>query len=408
MSHNRSLVNDYDIVRPAQFLDKGLPILGLASHYTVEEGWRAVITEGGRWRETLDPGTYSLDRYSMWHDVKATLVDVRSQSLLVSTAREFAIAQPVAIKINLDLSVDYRVVDPRRVALEVKTPLTNLFDRVLEAVRSIVSYATYDEIQKNGEGIAAATLQRLQAMQLPKVLGIEVLGVHVTRIEATDAGADALAQQQMREYGTLRDWQLDAMMTQQSQVSWEWLLRHRPEIAQQLLATHGELAKELINRGMLDPSALLSRPVGSSGQVDPAGLLGALGIGSMLLGASGSTHRPALSAGGQSPPAADIHTRVREEIALLEKLPGARVEARAGTDRHGVPDGSYDLRVTLPRTSGGQITLYLTCLARYPQAPPALSVEVDGQELPFDSAIVRAWSGQYLVEIAREVKQRCG
>ena len=50
-------------------------------------------------------------------------------------------------------------------------------------------YATIDEIRTQGEGIARATLQRLQAMQLPKTLGVEIFNVLVTTIKDTDAGS---------------------------------------------------------------------------------------------------------------------------------------------------------------------------------------------------------------------------
>ncbi len=412
MPNNRNLINDFDIVRPTQLLDKGLPLPGLSGRYVVDEGWCAVITEGGAFKEILEPGTHFLNKYNYWRDVKAIAVDTRIQPILISTTNEFTIAQPVPVKINLDLSVEYRVSDARRVALEVKTPLTNLYDRVIQAVRGAVSYATVDEIRTQGEGIARTTLQRLQAMQLPKIIGIEIFNVLVTSVSATDTGTDVLAGQQMKEYTTARDWQLDQVMTQQSQVTWEWLLLHRPEIAQQMLATHGELAKEMIDKGLLDPAGFLNQPASGSGQVNPTNILGNLGFpGNMLPGGQGqspqTSTQPQLSE-GQSSTGGDIHARMREEIGYLEKLPGATVEANPGTDGHGIPDGSYDLRVSLSRNSGGQITLYFACLPGYPQSLPAVDVEVDGQDTPFQSSTLRHWTGQYLVEIAREAKQWFG
>ena len=99
---------------------------------------------------------------------------------------------------------------------------------------------------------------------------------------------------------------------------------------------------------------------------------------------------------------------MREEINYLNNLPRANVQTQGGTDEYGIPDGSYNLMVTLPRPSGGLITLYMSCLAGYPQSPPAVEVELDGQMTPFQSAILRRWQGQYLVEIAREAKQWFG
>jgi hypothetical protein len=97
---------------------------------------------------------------------------------------------------------------------------------------------------------------------------------------------------------------------------------------------------------------------------------------------------------------------MREEVNLLEKLPGGKVDVRPGMDEHGVPDGSYNMRVTFPRTSGGQIVLYVTCMNDYPSTPPVIEVDVDGQTQSFQSAVLRRWRGQYIIELAREAKQR--
>lgn len=413
MPNNRHLINDFDIVRPAQLLDKGLPLPGLAGRYVVDEGWCAVITEGGAFKEILEPGTYSLSKYRFWRDVKAIAIDTRIQTLTVSTTHEFTIAQPVPVEINLDLGVEYRVSEPRRVAVEVKTPLTSLYDRVIQAVRGAVVYATVDEIRTQGEGIARTTLQRLQAMQLPKLIGIEVFNVLVTTIKATDTGSDALAGQQFQEFTTVRNWQLDAAMTSQSRVTWEWLLIHRPEIAQQMLATHGEIAKEMIDKGLLDPAGFLNQPAaGGAGPVNLPNFMGNFGFpGSMMPGTQHQPQLPGQSPGtpqGRLPAGSDVHTRMREEVGYLEKIPGAKIETKPGADNYGVPDGSYDLRIQLPRSSGGQIVLYVVCPVGYPQTAPVVEAEVDEQGAPFQSATLRRWTGQYLVEIAREAQRWFG
>jgi regulator of protease activity HflC (stomatin/prohibitin superfamily) len=413
-----------DIVRPAQLLDKGLPIPGLVGRFVVEEGWCAVITEGGMFREILPPGDHPLNRYSFWRDAKAYVVDTRIQTLKVLSKDEMAIQRPYPMKINLDLSVEYRVADPRRVALEVKTPLTALFDRVMQSVRAIVVNAGYEEIQTQGEGIASGTLQRLQAMQLRSILGIEVFNVLVNSISAMDVGDDSLAarqqqkfdvieQQQAKEYMRMRDWQLESQIAQQSKVSWEWLLMHRPEIAQQLINTHGMLAKEMIDKGLLDPAGFLNQPTSMAGSLDPSRMLASLGMPGGLLTGSGAAPQSPMNTNpsrnpGQLPAPGDIHSRIREELNMLEKLPGAKIDTKAGTDARGVPDGSYDLRIVIPRTSAGNIVLYVTCLSGYPQAQPVIDVEIDNQPTPFQSAVLRRWTGQYLVEVVREVKQYFG
>lgn len=412
MSNNRHMINDFDIVRPSQLLDKGLPLPGLSGRLVVDEGWVAIITEGGAFHEILEPGTHFLNKYRFWRDVKAIQVDTRIQPLSVQTSREFTISQPVPVEVNLDLSVEYRVADARRVALEVKTPLTSLYDRVLQAARGAVSYATIDEIRTQGEGLARTTLQRLQAMQLPKVIGIEVFNVLVTTIKATDTGSDALAGQSMKEFTQVRNWQLDSAMLQQSQMSWNWLLMHRPEIAQQMLATYGEIAKEMVDKGLLDPAGFLNQPAsqGNQGQMNPANLLGQFGFPGLpgMSGGMGQGQLPAQSSAPQPAKSSDIHSRMREEVSYLQNIPGVKVDTKPGTDEYGVPDGSYDLRVAVPRPSGGTIILFFVCTAGYPLSPPAVEAEVNGQEQSFQSAIIRRWTGQYLVEIAREAQKWFG
>lgn len=412
MATNRHLIDDFDVRRSAQLLDKGLPLPGLSGRYVVDEGWVGIITEGGAYRDTLQAGTYFLSKYRFFRDIKAVAVDTRIQTLHVSTTREFTISRPVPVQVNLDLSVEYRVSDPRRVALEVKTPLTNLYDRVIQAVRSAIAYATIDEIRTQGEGIASTTLQRLQAMQLPKVIGIEIFNVLVTTIKATDTSEDALATQQLSEYTTYRDWQLDQTMLSQSQMTWEWLLVHRPEIAQQMLATYGEVAKEMIDKGLLDPAGFLNQPTdlgqGDMNLANPANLLQNFGFPGLP---GQSEDDPAqqrhLRANADRSPSSgsDIHTRMREEVRLLQKETGVEVETTPGVDSSGIPDGSYNLRVKVPRISGGTIIMYIACLPNYPQHAPAIDFEVDGQDRSFESTIMRRWNGQqYLVEIAREAK----
>jgi regulator of protease activity HflC (stomatin/prohibitin superfamily) len=416
MSNNRSFISDSDIIRPTQLLDKGIPLPFMSGRFTVDEGWCAIVTEGGAFKEIWEPGTYFLEKYHWRRDVKATLIDKRLKTLSVSTTREFTISQPVPVEINLDLSVEYQVTDPRKVATEISTPLTSLYDRVIQAVRGVVVYATVEEIRTQGEGIARNTLQRLQGMTLPKILGVEVSNVLVTQIKATDAGTDALAGQQMKEYTAYRDWQMDSAMTQQSKVTWEWLLLHRPEIAQQMLATYGVVAKEMIDKGLLDPAGFLNQPNGSPNNMaglDLNKMLNPFGFGSNPMSGTQQGQIPATtSPGGNQPlPIAssnDIHTRMREEISYLQKLPGAKVENKGGTDDMGTPNGSYEVMIQLPRSSGGTITLYASCPAGYPQQPPIINLDLDDQPTPFESPTLRRWAGQYLVEIAREAKQHFG
>jgi hypothetical protein len=248
-------------------------------------------------------------------------------------------------------------------------------------------------------------MQRLQAMQLPKVLGIEIFNVMVTSIKATDTGSDVLAQQQMSEFTRVRDWQLDSAIVQGTQITPQWMMINRPDIYAQLMAGNFQVVKELIDKGLLDPAAFLNQASGAP-SFDPSKLLSGFGSQGLPGQFGGNTGMPMIAE--QSSMEKDINTRIREEVNYLKKLPGANVENKPGQDDDGVPDGSFDLRITMPRASGGTITIYITCPKGFPVNPPTIDAEVDGEDAPFQPAVLRRWSGQYLVEIVREAKQYFG
>ena len=344
MTTNRERVDNTIIKQPAVALKRGL-IPGFQGRYVVDQGWIAVVTEGGSYKETLQPGDHSLDRYKYNRDIKMTNVNTKIQTLAVVTNGEFKVQQSVAgqmpliIDVDLSLSVEYQVSDPLRVAMEFERPVTALFDRVIQATRDAVSFLSINEVRMGGASIARTIQQNLQGMLLPKTIGIEVFGVFITEIQPLNPGQDALAQVAWNNYTAINDWQRDAYMTQNSQVTWEWLLINRPEVAQMYIAQYGELAKSMIDKGMLNTAEFLTGPPGSS---------------------------PTAADGNPPPPT--LLDRMKEERGYLEKLPGARVELRGGVDRSNTPDGSYVMRLEVPRTSGGQLEIIFDCPPGYPKA----------------------------------------
>jgi len=229
--------------------------------------------------------------------------------------------------------------------------------------------------------------------------------VMVTSIKATDTGSDVLAQQQLNEYSRVRDWQLDNAILQGTQITPQWMMINRPEIYAQIMAGNFQVVKELIDKGLLDPAAFLNQPTNAP-RFDPMNIMGGFGSPYLTGGVGANTNAPMIT--DQSSAVKNINERIREELAYIRGLPGALVENKPGQDDDGVPDGSFDIKVTMPRASGGMITIYIACPSGYPSRPPTIDVEVDGEDAPFQSAVLRRWSGQYLVEIAREVKQYYG
>jgi len=97
MGTNRNTINNSTIIYPTQILDKGIPLPFLEGKFVVDQGWCAVITEGGAFKEILEPGTYFLGKYRVFRDVKATEVDMRVKTMEVITWGEFQISQPLPV-----------------------------------------------------------------------------------------------------------------------------------------------------------------------------------------------------------------------------------------------------------------------------------------------------------------------
>jgi regulator of protease activity HflC (stomatin/prohibitin superfamily) len=411
MPNNRATINDFDILRPAETLSKGIPLPGLDGRFEVGEGWVAIVTEGGAFKEILGPGTHFVSKYHFWRNIRQTQVNTKINRLPVISTREFAIGEPSAVEVNVELSVEYRVTDPRRVAMEMSAPLTSLWDRVHSSVGNVVAMCTHDELRTRGEGVARVVMQRLQGMQLPVTLGIEIFNVFVTALKPTDAGSDALAKLQFKEFEQRRAWQTQNEMLSQSQITPQWLLINQPEIYKQILAGNTEVLKAYIEHQGGDPARILQQfatgaPFDLPGMGPPGMQMPFGGNGQPAVG-SGFTP-PRLGAGSPSSTGPDALARIREEVELLRKIPGASVEARAG-QVDGLPDGTYGVEARVPRPAGGMLTLRFDCSAQFPSTAPMLEVMLDDQPSAFNSVVARQWgTHRYLVEIVNEARQYFG
>jgi hypothetical protein len=425
VSNNRDLIDERDIIRPAQFVEKGIPLPFMDNKFRVDQDWCGVVTEGGAFKEILEPGTHFMSRYHTRRDVRIQLVKTRRYALDVQTKDELQILKPVPAKVKLNLSVECRVTDARRVALEIDRPLVALWDRSMQAARNVFATAERLEVLTQHDVLERGILQQLQAKQLPREIGFEVFTVNVVTLEILGAGADEFAKAELQQwqhaYATVENWKLDMMMLSQSRVTPEWLMVHRPEIYQQMLAGNQAIIKELIDKGLFDPAgALLTQPAGAP-TADPRQMFGNLGMGGLLggpagYGAPGANPQPGPY--GQPAPtlaaapqigSGDPLARIRQEVEYLRSLPGAQARAAAGEDESGLPDGSFLVDVAVPRPSGGMLKVCFLCPRGYPQQPPEMELELDDQVTSFQSAKAARWQPQiYLVELVREAQQRFG
>jgi hypothetical protein len=406
MANNRNLIDNTEVIQGPLPLERGWPFFGMGNSFQINEGWQGLLLGNGTVRQILWPGRYQLNQFPGWQELTAVLVDTRERELSVSTTGEFTILQPMPVTIDLDLSVEYQISDPRRVALEIHRPLTSLYDRVITAARDAVAFVDINDIRRNSSMLVQQIMRNLEGQKLHDYLGISILNVLVTRIKAGNIDSnDGLGQIDMEGYKRLREWELENHILQNSQMNMEWLIMHRPEIAQQLLQQQAELNRLIIERTG-NPNAIMN---------NPAQLLNSSSSFPNLFGPNQPTSNPApqflpnqnqsLLSANTKQTTPDIHSRMREEHQhLTTGIAGCVVKMRSGVDNAGIPNGSYDLFVKFPSASGQNIEVEILCPAQYPQVPPSsINVYVNNQQLSFRSNVVARWNGHYLIEIMHEV-----
>ena len=398
MSDNRGYIDERTLVKREQILEKGIPIIGLAGKYQVKEGFCAVLAEGGVYKETLGPGFYYLHKYKFFRDLTATVVDMRTKTLNIETDRKHQIKYPFPVEIDLYLTIEYKVVDPRRVALEYEEPLHLLFDRVTAAFDPIISNANYEEVQTRRAEISQKILQQLKAMQLSIDLGIDVRNCTITTLKIHDTGSDVISTRARDESNYLRDAQMQAFVLQNSPRDFmSIIMQADPNERVKLMQT---LAEQGL---LLGEGQLLNSPANMFGGGQQATMAGQLGAGfGMQQGYTGS--QTGMGSLQQMLPGQTTgQNRMVSEINYLRSIPGANVETIAEKDANGLATGAHKFRVTVPKQSGGTITSYFRCSAQFPTEPPLFSLEVDGQDYPFNPSCLRNWRGNYLYEIVQEI-----
>ncbi len=409
MSDNRNYIDEGTLVKREQILEKGIPIIGLSGKYQVKEGYCAVLTEGGVYKETLSPGFYHLHKYRLFRELTATVVDMRLKKLEIETCQKHQIRYPFPVEIDLDLTVEYKVSDPRTIALEFEEPLRALFDRVTSVVDPIIANASHEEVLTQRPAIGQKIFQNLQALQLSRTIGIDVRNILITKLKVHDTGSDIISTKAKEETFFYRDSTMEAYVLAHAPRDFISLLmqadpNERIKLMQTWIAEIGPL-----------PESNMAYPAGGfgGGFNQMQSMFGQYGQQPMLGG--GFIPQPGYQGGYQVPMPQQMlpgqsneQNRMVNELNYLRSIPGAEVETRAENDQHGLATGGHMVRVTIPKQSGGIITCYFLCSAKYPTMPPLLSVEVDGQDYPYSPPSLRNWRGNYLYEIVREVMDGVG
>jgi len=144
--------------------------------YTVDEAERAVVLRFGRYLETVDQGLH-------WNPpmvdevIKENITRVRS-----SAHRTLMLTQDDNI-VDVSLSVQYRVADPKAFLLEVRDPETSLGHATESALRHVVGSTELHQILTEGRAQVASDVRT----RLQRYLDLYHTGIAVDKVNIEDA-----------------------------------------------------------------------------------------------------------------------------------------------------------------------------------------------------------------------------
>ena len=151
--------------------------------YQVDQQERAVVLRLGKYYETVSPGLHwnwpLIDQV-----MKVNVTNVRSTSL-----RSEMLTQDENI-VDVSISAQYRVADPKDFLLQVKQPEASLEQAMESSLRHVVGSTQMDQVITEGrEQIAAEVQQRLQ-----QYLDTYKTGIVVDKVNIEDAHAPTQVQ----------------------------------------------------------------------------------------------------------------------------------------------------------------------------------------------------------------------
>jgi regulator of protease activity HflC (stomatin/prohibitin superfamily) len=146
----------------------------LLTPVTVQEGQVALVYADGAFIKTLEPGLHGYWTVGKLVHVKA--VDLKRQPLDV-TGQELLTRDKVTIRVNL--TAEYRVVDPLKAVSAVKDYADALYRALQHAFRATLATLTLDQILERKAAITAEAADQIRG----DMAGI---GIEVTTIELKD------------------------------------------------------------------------------------------------------------------------------------------------------------------------------------------------------------------------------
>ncbi len=424
MANNRGSINEYDLVwgAPAGY-DVQQPPQGqyppphsitqvkLLRKLRVREGTAAVVTLDGAYQETLRPGGVSLGKYTLLKRCEIYWVDMRDRELTVQTSKELKIMDPVPLDVDLTVSVKYRVSEPRVVSLEVKNPITTLYDYTIEAMRQACSQFKLQDFLAGGSA-GNSIHQFLKGRNVENYLGIVLLDVLTASVSGADRAVSLIQNQGLAPAETQVGLTTEAMRRNQEL---QYKMREaevKNDIAGMLQLTPAYVAQfmpdmyERIygNRALTDQARLAGLiELAKMGVIDTSSLSGLGGDMANTLGRNlGVAPSPVAGAlPGYVPDqpygTMGVKGRLLQEINALRDN-GFDVSLQEDAENYYV-----QVKMALDE-QGKQLGVYFVCPQDYPQKPPQLLVEYDGRQEAFDSINIRNWDyRKSLSEILKEV-----
>ncbi|MCB0209627.1 MAG: SPFH domain-containing protein [Anaerolineae bacterium] len=387
MPNNKAHISEYDLVGSPDTI----PGPKWMRKLRVDAGTAAVITLDGAYRETLPPGGHMLIKYPLFRECKVYRVNTKDRQLRVETQGELIIQEPAPVPVDLTTMVTYRVAEPRVVALEFSTPLGNLYDFALEAMRDAVNRLHFEEFMQGGHA-AEYILQHLQGRGLKEYLGIQVLNVQVSSLRPDEDVRKLLVQEQIGVRTELaeiqqekvrhqweQDQQLNQAMTQRDiakliELNPEYVALFLPDQYSEIVGDSTKIQTkrlkvliEMAKNGII-PQDTLTR----------LNLADALGDAVGVLSSAPATSQ--LGSGGEPTRQASISAdeRIQQECSALI----ARAYDVVVKDE---PGGYYYIIVNLNDYEEQDVRVYFVCTQDYPNHPPQVTIEVDGSEKEFRS-----------------------
>ncbi|GAB2797119.1 FtsH protease activity modulator HflK [Halomonas shantousis] len=162
-----------------------IAIWAASGFYLVDQAERGVVLRFGKYLDTVGPGLHWSP--PLIDDVReVNVTQVRSLSLNKSM-----LTQDENI-VEVEMSVQYQVAEPRDYLLNVRTPETSLENAADSALRHVVGSTDMNAILTSGRELLADTVSsRLQTYLNSYGLGMEIQAVNVESTSAPDPVQDA-------------------------------------------------------------------------------------------------------------------------------------------------------------------------------------------------------------------------